>query len=324
MKTFDVLSVGLAVCDIIAKPIRKGALSADSSRIDTLKTASGGDALNAAVNMAKLGLKVCLIGKVGRDMFGDYLVNEASRWGVNTDMIARDEEAATSASIVLVEENGERHFLYYGKANDSLSIRDIPDEAIRSAKIVHVGSAMALAGLDGYGTAELFKKAKVSGAMTSLDVTWDSDGKWLGKIEEALYFTDIFVPSLQEAQRISGKTEPDGMAAFFQSYGVKVFAVKLGGDGCFVTDGKEAFTIPPFHVAEVADTTGAGDAFMAGFLAGTVRGFPLRERGVLGNAVAANCVMAVGATGGTKNWVETMEFIQYNKLLEKAGGNTCR
>jgi sugar/nucleoside kinase (ribokinase family) len=311
-KTIDVLSVGLMVCDIIAKPVDRKVFDIDSSRIDFLKVSSGGDALNAAVNMARLGLKVTLVGKVGRDMMGNYLADEAARNGIDTSRIVKSDEVSTSTSIVLVEDSGERHFAYYGKANDTLSLDNIDDDTIGRARIVHVGSAMALAGLDNKGIALLFKKAKSSGALTSLDVTWDSSGLWLGKIEEALYNTDIFMPSLQEAQLISGKSTPKEMEVFFSKYGIKELVVKLGSEGCFVTDFRERFFIKAFEVPNVVDTTGAGDAFVSGFLAGTVHGKSLYDRGILGSAVAANCVMEIGATAGTRNWHETMAFINKN------------
>jgi sugar/nucleoside kinase (ribokinase family) len=308
----DVLSVGLMVCDIIAKPVGRDVFDVDSSRIDALKIASGGDALNAAVNMAKLGLRVGLAGRVGCDMMGDFLLREAARHGVNTDLVVKAKNVSTSTSIVLVEECGERHFAYYGRANDSLAPGDIDEKALREARIVHVGSAMALAGLDGPGLAELFRKAKAAGALTSMDVTWDSSGRWLAKIDEALHFTDIFMPSLAEARLIAGKDSPEEMERFFRGYGLRALAVKLGSEGCFVTDFRDRHAIPAFRVPGVLDTTGAGDAFAAGFLAGTVRGMGLRDRGVLGSAVAAQCVTQVGATAGTKNWEETMEFIRNN------------
>ena len=313
----DVLCVGLMVYDIIAKPVGRIVFDIDTSRIDSLKIASGGDALNAAIDMGKLGLKVGLAAKIGNDIMGSYLAGEAARHGVDISRLVTCDEISTSTSIVLVDESGERHFIYYGKANDSLTLEDIDDESISKASIVHVGSAMSLAGLDGRGLAELFKKAKLAGADTSMDVSWDSSGQWLGKIVEALQYTDTFMPSLREAQMISGKNDPEDIAKFFSGYGLKVLAVKLGSQGCFVTDFKDRYTIGTFDKTNVVDTTGAGDAFVSGFLAGTIRKASLYERGVLGNAVASMCISKMGATTGTRNWDETMDFIRKNTVATR-------
>ena len=309
-KAIDILCVGLTVCDIIAKPVSRAVFDVDSTKIDMIKVASGGDALNAAVNMAKLGVKVALAGGVGQDMMGEFLRGEAARAGVDTGGLKASADVSTSTSIVLVDESGERRFIYCGKANNEFSPEDVGDAALKSARIVHLGSAMALAGFEGGALAEFFRKAKDAGAITSMDVTWDSTGRWLGKIEEALYYTDLFMPSFNEAKHITGLRDPEAMADFFSKYGLQALVVKLGSDGCLVTDYRERRVIPAFDVGVPADTTGAGDAFVSGFLAGTIKGMDLYERGLLGNAAAACCVTEVGATAGTRNWDETITFMR--------------
>lgn len=308
----DVLCIGLMVCDILIKPVDKTVFDVDSTRLETLKIAAGGDSLNAAINMSKLGLNVGLIGKVGNDIFSEYIINEAARFGVNTDGIIRTDNCTTSISIALLDKSGERHFAYYGEANDSLCIEDIDIELLRESKIVHVGSAMALNKLDGPDIEELFKKAKMSGATTSMDVTWDSTGRWLEKIEKALHYTDVFLPSYNEAKMISNKESTEEMEQFFKKYGLKIFAVKLGSEGCFVTDFNKRCYIKTFNNVRVFDTTGAGDAFVSGFLTGLTKGYDIYGCGLLGNAVASNCVMEIGATAGVKSLEETMKFIDEN------------
>jgi len=309
-KDIDVLCIGLMVCDIIAKPVGKEIFDIDSHRVDTLNVASGGDAFNAAVNISKLGMNAALLGKIGNDMMGDFLSGQAESHGIDTKYIKRSEGMPTSTSIVLVESDGERHFAYHGEANDALSQNDIDDSTLESARIVHYGSAMALAGLDGKSISEIFKKAKNVGAITSMDVTWDSTGQWLKKIEDALMYTDIFMPSIQEAKLISGSQSPEEIADFFKEYAIKTLVIKMGEEGCYITDFKQNFTIPAFCEVDIVDTIGAGDAFVSGFLVGILQDFDLYECGILGNAVAASCVTQAGATTGVKSWCETLEFIE--------------
>ena len=315
-KTLDVLSVGLMFCDIIIKPVSKEIFDMDSQVLDTLKFASGGDAFNAAVNMSKLGLKVALAGMIGNDMQGKFLNEEAIKSGIDTTHIKQNESASTATSIVIVENNGERHFAVHGNANNFLTPECVPDTALESASIVHIGSAMALPGLEKQALSDFFRKAKTAGAYTSMDLTWGGDGNWLERIEDALYHTDFFMPSIQEAQHVSGLKEPKDMAEFFKKYGFKALVIKLGDKGCFITDYSQSFTIPAFNVPNAVDTTGAGDSFVSGFLASKIRGKDLYECGVIGNAVAAFCVQEAGATTGIKNWDETMKYIK-NKNEEK-------
>lgn len=309
----DVLCVGLMVCDIIIQPVDKDVFEVDSTRIDTLKITSGGDSLNAAINMEKLGITAGLIGKVGNDVFGEYLIHEAQKYDVITSGIIKSDEYSTSTSIVLVDKSGERHFAYYGKANDSLCVKDVDIKLLNEANMVHVGSAMALNNLDGSGITELFKMAKSLGKPTSMDVTWDSSDKWLEKIEDALHYTDIFMPSYDEAKKITGLDKPEDMKEFFRNYGLKILVVKLGSAGCYITDFSDEYRIKPFKNIRVIDTTGAGDAFVAGFLTGFIKGFSLYDSGVLGNAVASQCVMKLGATNWKMTLNEVMLFISDNK-----------
>lgn len=309
----DVLCIGLMVFDIIIKPVDKNVFNVDSTRLEILKMASGGDSLNAAINMAKLGIKAGLVGKVGKDVFGEYLINEARKFDVITDGIIFSDEHSTSTGIVMVEKSGERHIAYYGKANDSLCMKDIDSALLNETNIVHVGSAMALSSLDGSGIAELFKKAKSVGKITSMDVTWDSSGTWLKKIEDALYYTDIFMPSYEEAKKITKLEKPEEMREFFRKYGLKVLAVKLGSEGCYISDFSNEYHIKTFNNVKVYDTSGAGDAFVSGFLTGITKGFSLYDCGVLGNAVASQCVMELGATSWKKSFSEIEIFIKNNK-----------
>lgn len=107
----DVLCVGLMVCDIIIKPVDKNVFDVDSTLLETLKIASGGDSLNVAINMAKLGVCVGLVGKVGNDVFGEYLINEARKYDVITGGIIKSDEYSTSTSILylcLLLQSGHR------------------------------------------------------------------------------------------------------------------------------------------------------------------------------------------------------------------------
>ena len=309
-KTLDVLCIGLMCCDIIAKPLGKDIFDIDTHRLDTLKITSGGDALNAAVNMTKLGLKVALIGRTGKDMMGDFICTEAARFGVDIKYIKKSENTSTSTSIVLVEENGERHFAAHGSSNATLVPDDIDDNALKTSRIVHLGSSMALPGLDGKALADIFQKAKTAGAVTSMDATWDSSGKWLSRIDDALYHTDYFMPSILEAKQITGLLKTGDIAEFFRKYNLKTLVIKLGEEGCFVTNYQESFTIPAFRNVTAVDTTGAGDAFVSGFLTGIIRGLSLYDSAQAGNAVAALSVTQAGATTGVRDWNETMTFIE--------------
>ncbi len=297
----DVLCIGLAVCDLVARPVDASAFRRDSTRIDTLLMACGGDALNASAGMSALGLDVTLAARVGRDPMGDFLLSEMDRLGIRRDRVLVTNGVTTATSLVLVDASGERHFLYHGGANDRLALADLPLDRLSDFAVVHVGSAMALDGLDGPDLGRLFAAAKTAGCTTSLDVTWDASGRWLEKVADALPRVDVFLPNADEALRITGERDPVGMADFLHRRGVRLAAIKLGERGCYLSEAGEppaGRLIPPVAPARVLDTTGAGDAFVAGFLAGLHRGLAPGDCALLGNAAASRCIGCLGALGG--------------------------
>jgi sugar/nucleoside kinase (ribokinase family) len=142
---------------------------------------------------------------------------------------------------------------------------------------------------------------------TSLDCVWDATGRWQTVIGAVLPQTDLFCPSIHEARGILGlpdRASPRDIAQGLFDLGVRqVVALKMGPEGSFVMsrDG-ESHRVPAVAVVDTVDGTGAGDAFIAGFIAARLRGLDLLESTRLGNASGALCVGAMGATAGVTSW----------------------
>lgn len=298
------------VADIILNPVDAHIFEKDAVRINTIKYASGGDALNVAINLAKLGIEASICGMVGNDPSGRFLVDEAKGFGVETSGVIISDKYSTSTSVVLTESNGCRHFAYYGKSNDSFSYDMVSDISIQNAKLLYIGSAMSLARIDGPGLVALFKKARNYNVKTAMDATWDNDGLWLAKIVEALPYTDIFFPSYDEAVMITGEKSVHKMREFMASYGVGQFGVKMGSKGCYVTDFEKEYFIPAFVCDNVVDTTGAGDAFMAGYLTGILRDWDIYESAVFAGAVSNFCIRELGATTNVVDFNKIICFVE--------------
>ncbi|MHB1485243.1 MAG: carbohydrate kinase family protein [Saccharofermentanales bacterium] len=306
----DVLSIGLMVADIIIDPVDASIFKKDTMKINSIKYAPGGDALNVAINLAKLGVDTGVCGVVGNDPSGKFLIDEANKINVDTSNVFVTDQYATSTSIVMIEPNGERHFAYYGKSNDAFSHIMISEENIKSTKLLYVGSTMSLAGIDGIGLTRLFKMAKKNNVLTAMDATWDSDGLWFEKVKETLPYTDLFFPSYNEAVMITGEKSVHKMRKFMEKYGVKQFGVKLGDKGCYVTDFDKEYHIPPFKCDKIVDTTGAGDAFMSGYIVGVLNKWDIYKSSVFAEAVSNFCIKELGATTNTASYDETANYIE--------------
>lgn len=291
----ELLCVGLAVCDILAKPVGQDLFERDTSILQDLQYLPGGDAYNVAVCAASLGIHTGLCARIGNDPAGNLLRESAVRKGVDCSGIRVDPTASTATSLVMVESGGERHFLYSPGANNLLKAEDIPEEAWKGLRHLHVSSAMLLMGLDGEGLARLFAEAHRRGITTSMDVAHDPDGLWLAKIEQALHHTDWFLPSLTEAQQITGEQDPEEIAKRLSKYPLKALVIKMSSAGCYVWNRLEAFQLPAVQNIKAVDTTGAGDCFVSIYLAAKLRGLSDREAASYASAGAGCSTQQMGA-----------------------------
>jgi sugar/nucleoside kinase (ribokinase family) len=173
-----------------------------------------------------------------------------------------------------------------------------------------VGGTYLLPRFDGEGAAALFRGARAQGKLTTMDVTWDVEGRWLSTIAPCLPHLSWFLPSTKEAAKITGLERPEEMAAFLRAQGVGGVVIKLGQRGCYVLpQGKPGFFVPAYKVQAV-DTTGAGDAFVAGFLAGLLRGWAPERCARLACAAAALNIQKVGATAGMPTLAQVESFLK--------------
>lgn len=306
----DIVCLGILVADAIAQQVNHLPERGKLSLIDNIELFSGGCAASTAIALSRLGLSSAIIGKIGNDGFGRFLKSTLLEEKVIVDGLCVDNTAGTSASIVTVDDQGERTFLHYSGANAVFTRNDISMELIDEAGIVFVGGTMLMPLFDGIGCSDFLKRAKAMGKFTALDTAWDSTGRWMDVLKPCMEHIDLFMPSFEEAVQLSGKREPEEMADTFLAMGNKTVVIKLGASGCFIKDNKgEKHTIPTFTQIKPVDTTGAGDCFCAGFLTGIHKGWGLKQCGIFANAVGTHCIMATGAITGIKSFDETMEFV---------------
>lgn len=310
---FDVACIGILVADVIAKPVEKIPNKGLLGLIDGITLHSGGCAMSAAIDMTVIGLNTALLGKIGNDSFGEFLKSRLVENNVNVNGLVVDSDNQTSASVVLSDSGGERTFLHCIGANGTFCKDDINWSVIADSKIVFVAGTMLMDTFDGAHCAEVLKRCREMGKTTVLDTAWDSKGRWMKVLEPCMPHIDVFLPSIDEAVELSGKTELKYIADVFLKKGVKQIAIKLGSKGCYLRESKEADgIIVPSYKVKVVDTTGAGDSFCAGFITGLVKGMSYIDCGRFANAVGAHCVSTMGATTGIKPMADILRFMEAN------------
>jgi len=302
----DVVCLGLLVADVIARPVERLPPRGTVKLVDEITLRGGGCALNTATGLARFGVSVGVVGKVGADLFGDFLLGLLDDRGIDRRGVLRDPEAPTATSVVLDDSSGEQTFLHFPGADGALGADELDFDLLCSGRSLHVAGALVMPSLDGTPTAALLAEARERGLSTSLDTAFDATGGW-ARVEPCLPHLDLFAAGWAEAQAVSGEPDPERAAAWLRGRGAAAAAIKLGAEGCYVAgEGFEGY-VPPVPVQAV-DGTGAGDAFVAGLLYGRLGGWPLERAARLGNAAGALAASAVGATDGLRGLEETLAF----------------
>lgn len=296
---YDISIIGAAIIDILAAPVSETVFSTGSCPMDTIQMSFGGDALNEAVILSRLGKKVQLITKVGEDEAGKRVLNfmEENRLSVESVKIQKD--LATGINIVLINEKGERHFLTnpHGSLR-KLAFGDIDGYLDDAAPIVSFAGMFVSPLLNIAKMKQLFARIKGKDRFLAVDMTKAKNGETLEDIEELLPYMDCIFPNEEEIALLTGERDPFENAKRLVSCGVKTAVVKCGADGCVVADRQCVRAIPAVPVKVCLDTTGAGDSFAAGFLWGIANGWQIDECARFACAAASCNVEAYGAAGG--------------------------
>jgi sugar/nucleoside kinase (ribokinase family) len=311
-----ILCLGILVADVVGRPLRAVPDPGRLVLVDEMSLHTGGCAVNAATALARLGLPVEVIGKVGKDSFGNFVLNALKERNIGTKGIKYDDQVGTSATMVMVGVDGERRFVHFIGANAKLTLEDIDFPMVEAGSILHIAGSLVMPGIDGKPTAELLQRAQRAGVVTFLDTVWDDAGRWMDLLAPCLPFIDYFVPSLPEGKALTGLDDPLQIARSLLQHGVKTVGLKMGEAGCLVlTQSGEEIHQPAYKV-DVLDATGAGDAFAAGFIAGVWQAWPLEKTARFANAVGALCVTGLGASDGIRSLPETLAFMENTPVYE--------
>lgn len=293
MVRFDVVGFGALNVDTLLK-VDKIAGAEEESFTQDCTEGCGGSAANTMVGLARLGCKVGFIGKVADDHEGKLQIDCFKTEGVDTDGIIRAKKGKSGVCLGFVDKKGARALYINSGVNDTIEFREINPAYVSQTQFLHLSSFV---GEKSFRT----QKKLMSFLPDSVKISFDPGSLYAQKgfaaIEPIIQNSTVMMPNAMELELLTGQREIPKGAAMLIDMGVEIVAVKLGSKGCYVTNGEEKKTIQPFKVP-VVDTTGAGDAFNAGFLYGLLHDKQLAECGRLGNFVASKCVMKMGARAG--------------------------
>ncbi|MEX2116216.1 MAG: carbohydrate kinase family protein [Bacteroidota bacterium] len=300
-KELDVVVAGLAVVDIIGKPVdlRHPPKAGGLQIIESLRMTTGGNVSNVGIDLAKLGFRVGAISRVGDDSLGRFLLQEYNAHGLRTTGITVDSRVQTSATIVSVDRAGERTFLHTRGCMARFRASDVLKQLplIRKASWFAFGYLGLVPEME-RGLASLFRAIKQrTGAKIFLDTGGRPSRLSRTNLKSLVSSVDCFVPSFDEAVLLTGRSSPEDIVrTLLESGSLEIAGVKLGAKGCYIASRRGAKYIPVRRVRSVVDTTGAGDAFAAGLIAGLIKGLDVFAAAGVANAVAASSVAMLGAS----------------------------
>jgi len=265
--TTEVISLGELLIDFVSVDVDRSL--ADSSGF---AKAPGGAPANVAAGLAKLGRKAGFVGKVGRDPFGEYLTKVLEDAGIDVRGMSYDEEARTTLSYVANRSNGVRDCMFYRNpgADMRLAPEDLNEASFASAKAFHFGSISLGCEPVRSATLQAIEWAKKYGLLVSYDPNlrlslWDDEEYAKREIRAAFRHADVVKISEEEMAFVTGFDTLEESASYVLRQGPKLVVVTKGGDGCYYTDGRSSGSFEG-HRMNVVETTGAGDAFVAGLL----------------------------------------------------------
>jgi len=304
----NVVCIGLTVADVLARPVDLNFQNRDTTFVDEISYAVGGDAFNEAYTLSRLGIPVKLIASVGCDIWGDFIIKTGNEAGIDMEHVIQQNDYPTTVSIVVIRHEGERNFICCRDSSAMHFVKeslDIP--SVEKAKIVSLASLYTSDEMD-QAFLEAARAGKKAGAIITADTTLNMEVRTLESRRELFSLVDFIFPNYEEACGITGETTLDGIANAFLKFGVKNVVIKTGKNGCYIQNADEKLNIPAYKNAKLVDTTGAGDNFAAGFIYGLYNDLPIHQCAAYANATAAVSIQYLGA-GGVKRHEEVEEMM---------------
>jgi len=303
--TYDASFTGFYCLDILGVPVEVIPPGGQCYFIDDIRLTVAGTAGGSVVDAAKLGIHCLALGATGDDEKADFMLNKLNGYGVDTSAMCRYPGISTASTILTIRPDGSRPALHVRGVSDHFELNEAAVRKALDAKVVHFGGTGLLAKIDGQPTVDFMRAAKEAGRITTYDLI-AARKETLDLVLPVLPWVDYFMPSIDEAAVMCGNSDANYCVDYFLAAGAKVVAISLGADGSLVASQTgERFHVPA-HQIEVLDTTGCGDAYSAGFVAGLVRDMSLEQCARFATACGALVATGLGSDAGIRSFDDTM------------------
>ncbi len=290
-----VACAGQVVADLFVPPLEALPESGDLISTGDMLSSVGGCSVNTASALARFGVPTVLSVMVGADGQGDWVRRYLGEKGLDVSGIITSEKLATSQTVILPVIGDDRRYIHAIGANAEYSAKHALPYA-GQVEVLVIGGFLSLPGLKTDEVADLFQKARAGGTQTILDVVIPAGtADAAEKVKPIMPFVDCFTPNNDEGRMLTGEDDPEKQAKILLSWGCRSVVVKCGADGAIYVDAERTVRVLPLPVTFV-DGSGAGDAFVGGYVYGLVQDWPVEKRLRFAAAVGASVTRGLGTT----------------------------
>lgn len=258
----------------------------------------GGGLPATLINLSRLGIETKIATELGHDIFSDFAREQFKKNKVDPINLYNGSKIPLNITSAVILKQ-DRTFISYGRGD----IRP-DDKAKEKFYSIAKGSKITMMQLGGF--LDVYKKLHDEGTILVLDTGWDDEMSF-EKYGDYLEIADYYTPNQKEAMKISGEKSAEKAAIKLQKYFKKV-VVKADRDGCFGMDDGKLFFVKSIDEFRAVDSTGAGDAFLSGFMYGLFYDYPLGDCILFGNITGGKSVTALGALSAYVNEKELLQF----------------
>lgn len=303
-----VVCVGPHIVDVLVRPVTAIPPGQGGALVEQLRITAAGTAAGTAVDLAKLGAQVTSIGAIGDDTNGQLLRMLLDRHGVDSSRLAVRPGLATSATVLPIRPDGSRPALHLPGATATLTAADVDLDLVAAADAVHLGAPEALGAFTDEAAVAVLRHARAHGTTTTVDMLSSGNSPAvLDRLAELLPLVDYFLPNDDQLRGLTGLDDLEKAADAVRGRGVGTVLVTMGGEGSLVVGPDGNHRLPAFSL-DVVDTTGCGDAFVAGLLVGLHQGWDVRLAAGLGTAAAGLVATGLGSDAGIVDLPSTIAF----------------
>ncbi|NIZ92064.1 carbohydrate kinase family protein [Kineococcus rubinsiae] len=304
----QVISFGAHIADALGWPFTAVPPGQQLAMLQQIKFTVAGTAAAPAVDLAKLGVDVAAVGRIGDDSIGGFVRTTMAGYGVDVEHLLLDPERQTSASLLPIRADGSRPALHVIGANAGLTEDDVPWDLVAQADVFHLGGAFILPGIDGAPMARILQRVKGLGVTTTVDFLMSPRPDAQELIAPSLPFVDYLLPNVEEAGWLVGTEDRAEIVRWLHAQGVGCTVLTLGGEGVSVARNGSPETVLPAFAVDVVDTTGCGDAFTAGFVSGLLAGLDELAAAERGLACGSLVATGLGSDAGIVDLTQVEEF----------------